>query len=209
MRMKFDRTIALNIIWLAGLFVAWGFVAGQAGSPVPYNWTRLARIAHALELSFLVSLVLLMLAPAASIAARRGKPWAEAYPVVLLLGCVATLGFSLYQLAHMPPKPVFARSDPPHRCSRRGEPVPALDAVGSPIRRGDLVILWSSPGADGPEPDTDKQAFQRGVWNGRIVMVTGFVRGGALRVLPTDTDMGSAEPHFCVWPDKVARMPMP
>ena len=62
--MKFDRTIALNIIWLAGLFVAWGFVAGQAGSPVPYNWTRLARIAHALELSFLMSLVLLMLAPA-------------------------------------------------------------------------------------------------------------------------------------------------
>ncbi len=207
--MKFDRTIALNIIWLAGLFVAWGFVAGQAGSPVPYNWTRLARIAHALELSFLVSLVLLMLAPAASIAARRGKPWAVAYPVVLLLGCVATLGFSLYQLAHMPPKPAFVRSDPPHRCSRRGEPVPALDAVGSPVRRGDLVILWSSPGADGPEPDTDKQAFQRGVWNGRIVMVTGFVRGGALRVLPTDTDMGSAEPHFCVWPDKVARMPMP
>ncbi|WP_292042460.1 hypothetical protein [Massilia sp. UBA6681] len=209
MRMKFDRTIALNIIWLAGLFVAWGFVAGQAGSPVPYNWTRLARIAHALELSFLVSLVLLMLAPAASIAARRGKPWAVAYPVVLLLGCVATLGFSLYQLAHMPPKPVFARSDPPHRCSRWGEPVPALDAVGSPVRRGDLVILWSSPGAEGPEPDTDKQAFQRGVWNGRIVMVTGFARGGALRVLPTDTDMGSAEPHFCVWPDKVARMPMP
>lgn len=207
--MKFDRTIALNIIWLAGLFVAWGFVAGQAGSPVPYNWTRLARIAHALELSFLVSLVLLMLAPAAGIAARRGKPWAVAYPVLLLLGCVATLGFSLYQLAHMPPKPVFARSDPPHRCSGRGEPVPALDAVGRPVRRGDLVILWSSPGADGPEPDTDKQAFQRGVWNGRIVMVTGFVRGGALRVLPTDTDMGSAEPHFCVWPDKVARMPMP
>lgn len=204
---KFDRTIALNIVWLAGLFTGWGFVAGQAGSPVPYNWPQLSRIAHVLELAFLASLLLLMLAPVACVAAGRGKRWAVAYPVVLHLICCVAVGLSLRELARMPPKPVFAPHPPSHRCSRLGEEIPALDMAGTPIQRGNLVIVWSTPGADGPEPDNDRQAFQREVWNGRIVIVTGFVRGGALRVLPTDMDMGSAEPHFCVWPDKVVRMP--
>lgn len=199
--MKLKRTIGLHLVWFPALFMTWLMIAGKSGSPVPHNWPQLSRILHTLEVSFLVSLLLLVLAPVAWFAAARGKRWAVAYPILLFLNCGVTVALSVWELAHMPPEPV--PTPPLHRCFRFSKSMPTTDATGRPLRPGDRVVLRSFPGSDNPKPDTSDQAFQRKVWDGRIVIVTGFVEGGAIRVRPTEEEWVRDEPHFCVWPDNV------
>jgi hypothetical protein len=198
----FKWTIALHLSWFPALFVAWGAIAGQSGSPVPDNWPVLARILDILGVSALVSFLLLGLMPVAYSAASKGKRWAAAYPILLLLDCGATLVLCLSDLAH---KPAFAA--PRHNpCWRVAQEIPALDAEGKPIQSGDLLVIRSTPGSDGPLPDTPEQAAQRKVWDGRIVIAAGTIQGGALRFQPTGEDLAREAPRFCLWPDNVAHV---
>jgi hypothetical protein len=129
----FKWTIALHLTWFPALFVAWGAIAGQSGSPVPDNWPVLARILDILGVSALVSFLLLGLMPVAYSETSKGKRWAAAYPVLLLLNCGGTVVLSLCDLAHTPPQQAFVA--PRHnQCWRFGKEIPALDAVGKPIR---------------------------------------------------------------------------
>jgi hypothetical protein len=87
----FQAALALHFACFLALFVAWGAIAGQSGSPVPDNWPVLERMLDIIGDSALATLLLLVLAPLAGWAAARGRRWAAVYPVLLLLDCVATV----------------------------------------------------------------------------------------------------------------------
>jgi hypothetical protein len=162
----------------------------------------LARILDILGVSALVSFFLFGPMPVAYSAESKGKRWAAAYPISLLLDCAGTVVLCLSNLAHTPPHPTFAA--PKHnQCWRFGQEISASDAVGKPIRSGDLLVIRSAPGSDGPLPDTPEQAAQRKAWDGRIVSAAGTMQGGALRFLPTGEDVAREPPRFCLWPANV------
>lgn len=207
MSSRFTWTIALHLAWFPALFVAWAAIAGQSGSPVPDNWPVLERILDILGVSARVSMFLFVLVPVAWYAALKGSRWNAAYPILLLLDCGGTVVLSLNELAHAPPRPVFVVSSY-DRCCHFGRNIPTLDAVGKPIRDGDLLVIRSTPGSDTPLPDTPEQAAQRKAWNGQIVVAAGTMPGGALRFQPTGADVGHAAPGFCLWPDNVVHMRM-
>jgi hypothetical protein len=207
MSRMFKWTIALHLSWFPALFVAWGAIAGQSGSPVPDNWPVLARILDILGVSALVSFLLLGLMPVAYSETSKVKRWAAAYPILLLLNCGGTVVLSLTDLAHTQPQQAFVA--PRHnQCWRFGKEIPALDAVGKPIRPGDLLVIQSAPGSDGPLPDTPEQAAQRKAWDGRIVTAAGTMQGGALRFNATGEDGAREAPRFCLWPDQVVHVRM-
>jgi hypothetical protein len=106
---------------------------------------------------------------------------------------------------HTSPQPAFVAA-PHHRCWRFGQEIPAVDAVNKPIEPGDLVVIRSTPGSDGPLPDTLVQAAQRKAWDGRVVVVAGTMQGGALRFHPTGADVAREAPQFCLWPDNVVHV---
>jgi hypothetical protein len=197
--MKLKWTVALHLAWFPALFVAWAAIAGQSGSPVPDNWPVLTRILDVLGVSFVASLLLLLIGGSTVYLSRR---WAAVYPILLLLNCGGTVAVCLGELAQTPPKPAFVA--PPHNpCWRFGKEILAVDAVGKPIRFGDLVVIRSTPGSDGPLPDTPEQAAQRKAWDRRIVVADGTMQGGALRFHSMDTDLAGHAPRFCLWPDNV------
>lgn len=227
---KFLAALALHFAMFLGLFVAWGAIAGQSGSPVPDNWPVLARMLDVIEVSMQATLFLVLLAPLAGWAAARRSRWYAVYPVLLFLDCVVTVGLceiapmreaplpvfrvmQEYSLTHTPRGSVSAVPPhfvaPPHdRCWRFGQVIPAADAVGRPIRFGDLVRIRPATGSDGPLPDTPEQTAQRKAWVGHIVEVEGTMQGGALRYHPIGADAGREAPEFCLWPDNVEHVRM-
>src|SRR5687768_7202550 len=114
MPLKLKQTIGLHFVWFFALFIAWAMIAGKSGSPVPHNWPQLSRILDALGVSFLSSLLSLFLAPGVWLAAAGGRRWVVGYPILLFLNVSATIAFSVWQLAQMPPEPAYVA--PNHRC---------------------------------------------------------------------------------------------
>ena len=104
---KFLAALALHFAMFLGLFVAWGAIAGQSGSPVPDNWPILARMLDVIEVSMQASLLLVVLAPLAAWAAVRGSRWYVAYPVLLFLDCIVTVGLCEIAPMREAPLPVF------------------------------------------------------------------------------------------------------
>jgi hypothetical protein len=198
-------TIVLHFACFVALFVAWFAIAGQSGSPVPDNWPVLARILDILGTAGLATTLALAATPVAAYAAFRNSSWTVAYPVLLLLHCAGTVALCLMEFTHMPARPAFVAS-PRQPCWRFGRDLPAVDAVGTPVQSGDLVVIRSAPDAHGPLPDTPEQAAQREAWNGHIVLVDGTLQGGALRFRPTGADLARKAPRFCLWPDNVVRL---
>lgn len=185
----------------------WGIIAGQAGSPRPDNWPTLERILDILGVSALASFVFLVLAPIAHAGASRGARWAEAYPVLIVLNCVGTILLGLVELALAPPPPPARSFTAPHEpCWRFGKIIPPVDALGKPIRPGDLVVIRPASEADNPLPDTPGQAAQRKAWEGRAVVAVGTIQGGALRFAPAGADAAHETPQFCLWPGNVEHL---
>lgn len=204
---RFKWAITLQLAWFPALFIIWGIVAGQAGSPRPDNWPTLERILDILGVSALASFVFLVLAPTAHAGASRGARWAEAYPVLIVLNCVGTILLGLVELALAPPAPPARSFAAPHEpCWRFGKIIPPVDALGKPIRPGDLVVIRPASGSDNPLPDTPGQAAQRKAWEGRVVAAAGTIQGGALRFGPTGADAARETPQFCLWPDNVEHL---
>ena len=204
----FKWAITLQIAWFPALFIAWAAIAGQSGSPMPDNWPTLARILDILGVSALVSLVLVGLAPLAGFGASRGARWAAAYPVLIALNCGGTVLLGLIELDHAPPPPpAWSIATAPHEpCWRFGQIIAPVDALGKPIRPGDLVVIRPASGSANPLPDTPGQAAQRKAWEGRVVVVAGTIQGGALRFGPAGADATREMPQFCLWPDNVAHL---
>src|SRR5207253_2587294 len=82
---------ALHLAWFFVLFIAWGWAAGQSGSPVPDNWPLLERFLDVLWMSTRLSLLLLVLAPVAWYAASKDSRWSLGYPILLFLLCGVTV----------------------------------------------------------------------------------------------------------------------
>jgi hypothetical protein len=203
----FKWAIALQLAWFPALFIAWGVIAGQAGSPRPDNWPTLERILGIIEVSALASIVLLGLAPGAHSFVSRGARWAAAFPVLIVLNCGGTVLLGLSELAHAPPPPPARSFAAPHEpCWRFGKIIPTVDALGKPIRPGDLVVIRPASGADNPLPDTPVQAAQRKAWEGRVVLAAGTIQGGALRFAPARADAANETPLFCLWPGNVEHL---
>ena len=204
---RFKWAIALQLAWFPALFITWLMIAGESGSPMPDNWPTLQRILHILEVSALASFALLVLAPAAYSAASTGARWAAPYPVLIVLNCGGTVLLGLIELAHAPPPPPARSFAAPHEpCWRFGTIIPPVDALGKPIRPGDLLVIRPASGADNPLPDTPGQAAQRKAWEGRVVIAAGTIQGGALRFGPTGADAARDTPQFCLWPDNVEHL---
>jgi hypothetical protein len=195
-------TIALHLAWFPALFIALGWIAGQSGSPVPDNWPALERTIGILVMSAKVSWCLFLLTPVAWYAASKDSRWSLCYPILLFLVCGSTVALCLRELSQPIPQPAFV-APPHHRCWRFGREIPPVDAVGKPIRPGDLLVIRSAPGSDGPLADTPEQAAERKAWDGVIVMVDGTIQGGALRFHRIGVAPAWERPQFCLWPDNV------
>jgi hypothetical protein len=198
----FKCTNALHLAWFFVLFIAWGWAAGQSGSPVPDNWPLLERFLDVLWMSTRLSLLLLVLAPVAWYAASKDSRWALGYPILLFLLCGGTVVLCARELSQPIPRPAFA-PPPRHPCWRAGPEIPPVDAVGKPIQPDDLVVIRSAPGSDAPLADTPEQAAERKAWDGVTVMVDGTIEGGALRFHRIGVAPAWERPQFCLWPDTV------
>jgi len=206
---SFLAALALHFACFLALFVGWFAIAGQSGSPVPDNWPMLERMLDILGVSAWVALLLLAVAPLAAWAAVKGSRWQLVYPALLLLNAAVTVALCTVLATRdpAPAQPAFVAT-PHHPCWRFGQVIPAADAVGRPIRPGDLVLIRPVRGSDNPLPDTPEQAAQRKAWQGRIVMVEGTMQGDSLRFRPVGADAGRAAPQFCLWPDNVEHVRM-
>jgi hypothetical protein len=198
-------TIALHLAWFPALFFALMAIAGQSGSPVPDNWPALERTTDILVMSAKLSLLLFVLTPVAWYAADRGSRWALSYPVLLFLFCGSTGVLCLRELSQPIPRPAFV-APPHHPCWRFGPEIPPVDAAGKTIRPGDLLVIRSAPGSDGPLPDTPELAAERKAWDGVTVMVDGTIPGGALRFHRIGVAPAWERPQFCLWPDNVTHV---
>jgi hypothetical protein len=198
-------TAALHVAWFPALFIAWMFIAGQYGNPVPDNWPVLERILDRLVTSAKLSPLLFVLTPVAWYAAYRRSRWALSYPIALLLACIGTVALCLLELTQAPPRPAFV-APPHHGCWRFGREIPAVDAVGKTIRPGDLLVIRSAPGSDALLPDTPEQAAERKAWDGVTVMFDGTIEGGALRFHRIGVAPAWERPQFCLWPDNVRHL---
>jgi hypothetical protein len=165
-----EWTAALHLAWFLALFIAWGWMAGQSGSPVPDNWPLLERALDILVMSARLSLLLLVLAPVAWYAASKDSRWALGYPVLLFLVCGSTVVLCVLELSQPIPRPAFA-APPRHPCWRAGPEIPAVDAVGKPIQPDDLVVIRSAPGSDAPLADTPEQAAERKACLGKAAVL--------------------------------------
>jgi hypothetical protein len=203
-----EWTAALHLAWFLALFIAWGWMAGQSGSPVPDNWPLLERALDILVMSARLSLLLLVLAPLAWYAASKDSRWALGYPILLFLVCGSTVVLCVLELSQPIPRPAFA-APPRHPCWRAGPEIPPVDAVGKPIQPDDLVVIRSAPGSDAPLADTPEQAAERKAWDGVTVMVDGTIEGGALRFHRIGVAPAWERPQFCLWPDKVRHVSLP
>jgi hypothetical protein len=198
-------TAALHVAWFPALFIAWMFIAGQYGNPVPDNWPALERTMGILVMSAKVSWLLFVLTPVAWYATYRRSRWALSYPIALLLACIGTVALCLLELTQAPPRPAFV-APPHHRCWRFGREIPPVDAVGKMIRPGDLVVIRSGVGSDALLPDTPEQAKEREAWNGVVAMIDGSIEGGALRFHRIGVAPAWERPQFCLWPDNVRHL---
>jgi hypothetical protein len=102
----FMAALALHFACFLALFVAWGAIAGQSGSPVPDNWPLLERMLDIIGASALDTLFLLAVAPLAAWAALRGSRWQLVYPALLLLNAAVTVALCTV-LATRDPLPAF------------------------------------------------------------------------------------------------------
>jgi hypothetical protein len=193
----------LAIAWLLAQVLAWGYLAGQAGSPRPDNWDAMERILDVIEAGVLPTLLLVVLTPMAWFGARNGARWAAFHLALLILICAAQLIPCLKEWTNTPPAP----KPPLALCWPHGTSPAPMDAKAYDVKAGDLVTIQSIPDVYAAALKDPRKAAQLQAWVGRTVTITHITKDGSMWFTPIGTPPTGYALQFCLRRGDIMRVP--